>query len=506
MEINPEPELLEQIMHPSGLYEISQSEAMNSFKARMEQARQKHEKVLVAGDYDCDGVMSTTIFTEGLKAYGLETGFYIPDRIRQGYGLAPSTVEMAHAKGYTLIVTCDNGVKAEEALQKAKELGVDVIVTDHHMLPEAVECLILVHPDVLEEHFSSLCGAGVAFECIRALGIEQPRFLIYAAIASIADCMAVKGQTRAIIQQGLALFNSQGEAHLDPFVRQKPVSERDVAFQIAPKINAIGRLADQANVNTFVKYMQNTNPKTIASYAQKVCAINDVRKRMSDQVYARSQQLIKPMRKVLLAADESFHEGIIGLAAGSICAHYGKPAIVCTRSPEGWKGSMRAPKGFHCLDFLSEFDGFLAIGGHAQAAGFTVKPERFADFEEFVFEQGSQYQWTFEPEATIEIGVDEISVANIRALDSLRPFGTGFELPKFVLKHPPIIGKFDLSGGAHRKFQLANGIEALNFNQSNTDARADFHDIDELIGTLSISAFRGRQRADFIVDEVLYKE
>lgn len=506
MEINPEPELLEQILHPHGLYDISQSEAMTDFKNRLLQAKEKGEKILVAGDYDCDGIMSTTIFTEGLKAFGLETGFYIPDRIRQGYGLSAKTVQMACDKGYSLIITCDNGVKAQEALQKAKELGVDVIVTDHHVRPESVECQILVHPDLLEEQFASLCGAGIAFECIRALGIEQERFMIYAAVASIADCMEVCGQTREIIQQGLALFNQKGEMHLDPFVRSKPVCERDIAFQVAPKINAIGRLADRANVNTFVRYMQSTRRSTIEDYAQKVCAINDLRKRLSEQVYGRSQLLIHPTRKVLLAADASFHEGIIGLAAGNLCSNYCKPAIICTRSDEGYKGSMRAPRGFHCLDFLSGFDGFAAIGGHAQAAGFTIKPDRFADFETYVFEQASSYKWELEPEPVIEIEPSEINTANIHALDALRPFGSGFELPKFAVKNPPIISKFDLSGGTHRKFQLANGIEALNFNQSETDARMDYHAIDEIIGTLSLSSFRGRQRADFIIDEVIYKE
>ncbi len=503
--MNPDPELARQVLNPQGLYPISQSESMKRFVDRMEKARENQEKILVAGDYDCDGIMSSTIFVEGLKAYGLTVGYYIPDRIKEGYGLKPKTVEMAAEKGYNLIVTCDNGVKADPALERAKELGVEVIVTDHHLLPENVECEVLVHPDTLEAAFSTLCGAGVAYECIRALGIEQDRFLIWAAMASIADCMEVRGETRAIIQEGLKLFNQKGEPHLEPFVRSKPITERDAAFQIAPRVNSIGRLADRANVNTFVRYLEAVNPRVISQYADKVIALNDNRKQLCNMVYAQSQALIHPTWNVLLAMSPNFHEGVIGLAAGNLCSQYGKPAIVCTKGESGYKGSMRGPKGFHCLNFLSEFDGYSALGGHAQAAGFTVQEDRWEDFETFVKTYSRKFEWEPVEEVTISIEPEEITIENIRSLDAFRPFGQGFELPRFRLDQPEIVSQFDLSGGTHRKFTLANGVQAIHFNQSSTDAASDPSTIESLIGTLSISCYRGRESADFVIDEIVYR-
>ena len=151
--ISPDEDLIDEILHPRDLYPVSQSECIQSFKQRIQQALDQKEKVLIAGDYDCDGIMSTTILHEGLSQLGLECGYYIPDRIQEGYGLSEKTVQMAYDKGYSLIITCDNGVKAKDALQKAKELKMSVIVTDHHILPETVECEVLVHPDLLRTLF-----------------------------------------------------------------------------------------------------------------------------------------------------------------------------------------------------------------------------------------------------------------------------------------------------------------------------------------------------------------
>lgn len=502
--ISPDEDLIDEILHPRDLYPISQSECMQAFKKRIQQALEHNEKVLIAGDYDADGIMSTTILHEGLSGLGLECGYYIPDRIQEGYGLSEKTVQMAFDKGYSLIITCDNGVKAIDALQKAKELNMSVIVTDHHILPETVDCEVLVHPDLLEPCFSSLCGAGVAFECMRALDVNRDDFVEYAAIASIADCMRVGGQTRSIIQKGMTLMNEKGNIHFDPFITRHPINERDAAFQIAPKINAVGRLSNLANVNTFVRYMECKSLEQVSAYAQSVNQINNKRKELSSWVYGKSQVLINPMHSVLFAADEQFPEGIIGLAAGNLCSQYAKPAIVGKITDEGIKCSMRAPKGFNCVEFLADFDGFLQHGGHEQAAGMTIDPNRYQDFKKYLIDKGHTYKWQAQEETLVEIEADEINIENVRSLDAFRPFGQGFELPRFILRDPQIIRSFDISQGAHRKFMFSNGVEAVYFNQSQQDAHTPFDQIEALIGTMNLSTYR-REKAEFLIDEIIYK-
>lgn len=499
------PSRLKEVFGVQPLAPISNSLMMNAFKKRIEKAIENQEKILVAGDYDCDGMMSTAIFVQGLKALNLKVGYYIPDRMKEGYGLSSKTVQMAAERGYKLIVTCDNGVKAHEALSKAEELGVEVIVTDHHLIQEEVKANILIHPSTLEEPFYSLCGAGIALECMRALGQDLDRFYIWAAIASIADCMEVFGQTRAIIQKGLALFNEQGEIHLDPFVRATPIDERDAAFQIAPKINALGRLCNLAKANTFIQYLELTNDFMIQDYANKVCELNEMRKELTKQVYGQAQLFIKPMRPVLLAYDPSFHEGIIGLAAGNLTSQFNKPAIVCTVSEGGYKCSMRAPKGFHCLEFLGDFSHYSALGGHAQAAGFGVSFAYWNEFEEFFNKQSYDYKWNLETTSPIEIEPSDMTLENVHALDCLRPFGTGFELPLFRINQPQIVSTFDLSQGLHRKFTLQGGLQALHFNQGSLEAAMDINTIEAFIGRPSINRFKGKEKVDFLIEEIIYR-
>ena len=182
---------------------VSESKCMESFQERILKAVSNREKVIVAGDYDCDGISATTIMVSGLRKLGLECGFYIPDRIKEGYGLSEATVMLAHKKGYSLILTVDNGIKSKPALALSKELGMDVIVTDHHTMDEEVNCDIVVHPDLMEPCFETLCGAGIAYECMRKLGVEDDYLLQLAGLASVSDMMVVKGQTRALIQNGL---------------------------------------------------------------------------------------------------------------------------------------------------------------------------------------------------------------------------------------------------------------------------------------------------------------
>ena len=504
--LTDDEKLKNEILHPQGIRPVSKAQCMQDFVRRIEQAKENGEKVLVAGDYDCDGMMSTSILFQALKAKGIECGYYIPNRLKEGYGLSANTVQMAHDKGYSLIVTVDNGVKAKDALAKAKELGVDVIVTDHHLISDPVDASILVHPTLMEEDFSSLCGAGLAYECARAIGVDQERFLIWAAIASVADCMEVIGETRSIIQKGLEALNTNGEPHNRALCSQIPLDESHVGFQIAPKINAIGRLADQANPNTFVRFLENDQPAVINSYARQLESLNEKRKELSRVVSMKASLEANPLWPVLVAADESFHEGVVGLAAGSLSHQTGKPAIVGTVGEDQVKCSMRAPEGFHCLEFLEGFDGYLALGGHAQAAGFSVAKDRWADFEQFVLEKGRKIKWRPTEAQVIELDPDQATVDNIRSLDALRPFGTGLPAPRFALMEPDILNTFDLSQGKHRKYTLSDGLQVLNFNQSSMEAAAAPADIEEFIGTLSISTFRNKETPQFIADQVVLKE
>lgn len=499
-----DPDFREEILNPRPLREVCQAPCVKAFTDRIYKAARQKEKVMIAGDYDCDGIMATTILRRGLRKLGLEPGYYIPNRIKEGYGLSANTVSLAHEKGYSLIITVDNGVAAKEALAKAKELGVEVIVTDHHLIQEEPDASLVIHPTRMGDDFVDLCGAGIAYELTRALDVDDQNLLIYAAVASISDCMTVRRETRSIIQQGLRAFNMTREPHLAPFVRSFPVNETDVAFQIAPRINAIGRLADRANANTFVRYLEEGSLPKINRYAQQVDDLNTQRKDLTASSFARALVEVNPLSSVIFVCDPSFHEGIVGLIAGQLCSKTGKPAIVCTEVDGIIKGSMRAPAGFHCVEFLSGFDRLLSLGGHERAAGLSLSVEDKDAFKRFVRVEGGAVEYVPVEESRIEIEPQEVTVENVQSLDVLRPFGTGFELPHFELDRPTIFSSFDLSEGQHRKFTLAGGLQAVHFNQTSVDQAAPVSSIEKLIGTLSLSTWGGKRKADFLVDEIVY--
>lgn len=503
--LEPDENKWEYWLSKQELEPISNSECIKQFVSMMSWAKENDEKVIVAGDYDCDGIMATTIMVDGLRCFGIECGFYIPDRIREGYGLNENTVRLAHQKGYGIIVTVDNGVKASEALDLAMEYGMMTVVTDHHTIEGEVDSDVLVHPTLMEAPFESLCGAGVAYECMRALGVDTLYHLECAAIASIGDVMVVKGETRAIIQKGIESLNQTHEKHVFALVNDRVLNEQSIAFQLVPKLNAVGRLSNLANVNNVVRYFLSDDMKDINGMKAQIININDRRKQMSDYMCSHAETKVNPVEKVILVSDPGFHEGIIGLVAGSLSSKYNKPVIIIAENIEGYKASMRSPDGFDCMEFLHDFDRFTAFGGHSQAAGFSFDLRDFKAFKEYVRTRAASYKWKPIPKDTILIDPNELNTTSIEALDILRPFGAGFELPDFEILSPEIKNVFDIQGGKHRKYTLDSGLQCMHFNQSNDNRMQSVMAVSSFCGTVSINQYRGRKDASFIISDIKYK-
>lgn len=486
------------------LNSISESACMERFKKRIAQAVSNCEKVIVAGDYDCDGISATTIMVSGLRQLGLECGFYIPDRIKEGYGLSEAIVTLAHKKGYSLIITVDNGIKSTQALALAKELGMDVIVTDHHTMDEEVNCDIVVHPTLMESCFETLCGAGVAYECMRVLGVDNDYLLQLAGLASISDMMIVKGQTRALIQNALRLMNQTHEKHIFSLATDREVNETSIGFQVVPKLNAIGRLSNLANVNNVVRYFLAQDDESIFTLGQQITQINTIRKQLSDQMQKTALMKCKGNEDIFMIEDASFHEGIIGLVAGSICASFNKPCIVLAKNEQGYKASMRSPEGFNCMDFLGEYPHFVTFGGHGNAAGFSLNLNEYDLFEKFIHTRIKEYTYSVKKKNTLVIDDEELSLKTIQSLDILRPFGPGFVFPSFEIVQPKIKSLYDFQNHKHRKYTLDSGLQCMRFNQSEAEYKKSVNAIYSFIGTVQINQYQGRKQVNFVIDEIVY--
>ncbi|OCN03732.1 hypothetical protein A4S06_05060 [Erysipelotrichaceae bacterium MTC7] len=468
---------------------------------RLKQAKADNEKVLICGDYDADGICSTTILYDALQIYGITCGYYIPNRFTEGYGLAKKTVKMAVEKGYSILITVDNGVKALEALAYAKEQGITIMLTDHHSYQK--DELIydyFLHPNVMQQPFQHLCGAGVAFVISRALIGRNDYHTTLASIATIADMVGVLDANRVIIKEGLLYLNQNRFANIQYLADDKnPWNTTKVGFQIAPKLNAIGRLADQANVNNLVKYLLLQDTVQIENSVKQIKEVNNKRKEISAANEQIAMQTVNGHDDFMIAYSEDFHEGLNGIVAMKLTQTYGKSAMVLTNKDGILKGSIRSVGLDLTKVFLDMEDMLLAYGGHKQAAGISFY-EKDVDKIHAYLQEVAKHETIEDVITYIPLQDADVTVGNIAQLDALDPYGVGFEKPKFACT----IREYKLSTlsyGKHLKIQTAN-MDFLYFNQGAKIAEFEGKNL-TLIGDVSINTFRNKKTITMIVESVL---
>ncbi|MEG0361959.1 MAG: DHH family phosphoesterase [Longicatena sp.] len=482
-----------------------EANGMREVVERIQLAKEKKQKVLVCGDYDADGICSTTILYDALTRYGITCGFYIPNRFKEGYGLHAHIVEMAHDKGYDLLITVDNGVKAFDALEKARALGVDVIVSDHHAYEGDIPCLYLLHPQLMGKRFSTLSGAGVALEIARAIIGYDKEHVVLACVAAIGDVMSLKEETRDIVKLGIS-YLKQGYCKPIQMLandRYPKWDETFIAFQIVPKLNTTGRLADEVNTNNSVRYLLLKNLEEIQNVAKQIIALNDKRKVMSNEMVELAKTLIHPEYKFQLLFHEHFHEGMAGLVAGKLSEEYHQPVMVVAQNEEHFKGSIRS-LGF--LDLTSFFDDckseLSAYGGHNAAAGIGFAQTKKQVVQDYVNNKMKDIELQNEKVyEVIQIERSDVSIKAIEDLRELAPFGNGFEEPLFYIPNVLVRDHKQLSDGNHTKWVIDETCEALYFNSKAQYVALKDKETIDFIGNLRINSFMGKKKVNIFVVE-----
>jgi len=491
-------EQIEDLLDGSDAVRPSRCEAVDACCKRIMRAKADGEKVFVAGDYDADGICSTAILKDVLDRLGISNGYYIPDRFKEGYGLSAATVELAHQKGYHLIITVDNGVKCQEAIAKAHACGMEIIVTDHHEIEEDVPADLLVHPDVMEPEYAFLSGAGVVLQLSLNLLGPLDAHLALAAIALIGDVMPLWKQTRRIVKQGCTAIAHGALPAVFPLLRTKgEVDPTAVAFQIVPKLNSVGRMNDSSNVNTLVPFLLTKDPDYISGYSVQLNRVNEARRRCSDQTVRIAERLDHEAAFPILF-EESFEEGIVGLAAGKLSRQWHKPVLVFARTDNVYKGSGRSIPGLNLFEFFREFEELSAFGGHAMAVGLSVPCDRFAAFAEHVQQKITQVPLLEEAgEPAVRVTEEDLKVDQIMELEGLRPYPreliTRIALPAPVLQS---VQCYDRVNRYHFE-SICGGFDGVQF----TSARTEPHEtIECLIGTPSVNRFRDRINAQIVIE------
>lgn len=498
-----EDQEIEELLREPLLTNPMQATNMKMVADRIYHAKIHQEMVMVCGDYDADGICATAILVDALKRYGISCGFYIPNRFKEGYGLQKHTVQMAKEKGYTLLITVDNGVKAYEALEEAARLKLDVIVTDHHHIEQEFPCYCLLHPQQMGEPFSTLSGAGVALEISRALLGEVKEHVAMACVAAIGDVMEIKKETRSIVKLGLRYLRQGCCLPLQMLANDRYPSwdETMIAFQIVPKLNATGRLADMANANNTVRYLMLQNRDDILQMSKQIHDLNNQRKHMSDQMVETARTLVHEEYPFQLLFHESFHEGMAGLVAGKLQEELHRPVMVVAQRDEMYKGSIRSGNMLDLTTFFQDLMKELsAYGGHPAAAGIGFSYEKKQVIQDYVNHRMEKIELHEETSYdVIEVCQNEISMKEVESLSRLSPFGNGFEEPIFYLPQVKVQNMKMLGKGQHAKWELDERIEAMYFRCGDAQTRFAQQEAISFIGNLRVNTFMKKRKVNIFV-------
>ncbi|RRD30468.1 single-stranded-DNA-specific exonuclease RecJ [Streptococcus minor] len=442
------PEALSAFLNPSleQLHDPYLFHDMDKAVKRIRRAIEDNERILIYGDYDADGMTSASILKETLEELGAEYQVYLPNRFTDGYGPNKSVYKyFIEQQQVSLIVTVDNGVAGQEAIAYAQDMGVDVIVTDHHSLPDQLpDAYAIIHPEhpAGEYPFKYLAGCGVAFKLATALLEQiQPELLDLVAIGTIADMVSLTDENRIMVQYGLALLRQSERIGLQELlklagVEASQVNEETIGFQLAPRLNALGRLDDP---NPAIELLTGFDEEEVADIAAMIDDKNTERKHVVQTIYEEAKVMIKPDSPVQVLAAEGWNPGVLGIVAGRLLEELQQPVIVLSIQDGLAKGSARSVEGLDIFQALnSGRELFEAFGGHSGAAGLTVKVENLESLSELLVAFIQKYQLDLTQKPTLildeELDLADLTLETVKSLEKLAPFGMNFSKPTFYLR------------------------------------------------------------------------
>ena len=492
----------------SGLHDPFLLHDMDKAIERLMQAIDSGQKIIVYGDYDVDGMTSTAIMTWALELMGANVDYFVPSRFSDGYGPNLANYQKLAAEGMQLLVTVDNGVSGKDEIAWLMAQGIDVIVTDHHELPEELPvATAIVHPRHPEGSypFGGLSGAGVAFKVVSAL-LEEPadEVLDLAALGTVADVMSLTDENRIIVKQGLESLKLDPRPGVAALLaaagtQLSDIDSSTIGFTIAPRLNALGRLE---NATTGVQLLLMDEPEEAKPLADHVNALNQERQQLVTKITTAAQEQATQLSEdpVLVVAGENWHEGVLGIVASKLVEQTGKPTIVLNVNGDEMKGSGRSVAAF---DLFTALDGhrdlMTTFGGHASAAGMTVPTNNLTALRAALRDEAAQQQLATAQKADMQIATTvtaaDFTKENFDNLQVLAPFGEGNPEPLFMLDLRGVNQVKTMSEGKHLRFIAQTDTDQLPvvaFGWGNqASALAGHFSSLQIVGTMSQNSYRG---------------
>jgi len=423
---------------------------MKEAVSRINRALEEDQEIIIYGDYDADGVTGTALLAEALREVGAFVNVYFPDRFAEGYGLNHRAVERIAESNAKLLITVDCGVRAIEEVAHATKLGLDVIITDHHIQGNALpEAFALLNPHRTETSYpyEGLAGVGVAYKFAQAIFREkglpaskEKALLDFVAIGTVADMVPLTGVNRALVKMGLYVLNSSPRIGIKALInvsgyREGGIDSTSIGFGLGPRLNAAGRVQSAL---TAYELLVAKNPQTASDIAKELEQLNNKRKQLTLDVVERAIETFKrsDIESILLVAEPDFHEGVVGLAASRICDEFYRPAIVGKVGESHTRASARSIPGFHITEALEKCSDLLdRFGGHEAAAGFSVRNENFQELQKRLVAIAEQELGDEELVSTLAIDskaeFNELGEGIMKFIDLLQPCGQGNHWPIF---------------------------------------------------------------------------
>ncbi|RZT22214.1 single-stranded-DNA-specific exonuclease RecJ [Fictibacillus sp. BK138] len=492
---------------------------------RIHKAVESNEKILIFGDYDADGVSSTTVMYYALKELGADFDYYIPNRFTEGYGPNEPALRKAKDEGYTLVVTVDTGISAVHEAAVAKEIGLDFIITDHHeappVLPDAYSIINPKKPGCTYP-FSGLAGVGVAFKVAHALHGNPPMHLLdYACIGTIADLVPLVDENRIIAKLGIEALSKTDKIGLQELLKvaglyEKDLTAEDVGFAVGPRVNAAGRLGSAMPV---VELFTSDDRDQSAMLAEEIDSVNKERQAIVNEITKEAIAMVEESfppeeNEVLVLAKEGWNPGVIGIVASRLVEKFYRPTIVLCLDPEKGtaKGSARSIQGFDMFENLSESRDILPhFGGHPMAAGMTLALDDVGILRGRLVKQAKEIlkPEDFLPVTMIDLtaSLDEISLDTVEMLSSLAPFGIGNPSPRVLIEQVPIREMKKIgSQSNHLKLQVGNGemsvLDCIGFQKGHLLDEMTPYSMLSLVGQIQLNEWNGYRKPQMLLEDL----
>ena len=494
---------------------------MDKAAGRVGLAMAMGEKIAVFGDYDVDGITATCLLTSFLRRNGADVVSYIPGRLEEGYGLNPIAIHQLHSEGVKLIITVDCGITAVAEAELCRELGMDLVITDHHeckeVLPYAVAVVDPHRPDGGYPH-KNLSGVGVAFKLAAALSGSQEEVLDEYAdmvcLGTVADVMPLVGENRVFVARGLASLHQTTRPGLIALMAEcncapEAITASAIGFMLAPRINAAGRMGQ---IDLAVELFLTEDPHKARQLAASLCELNRQRQAVESEIFQQAIQML-PLGKqpeAIVLADERWHQGVVGIVASRIAEEFCCPTFLICLDGEHGKASSRSYGGFNLFASLTQLSSLLeSYGGHELAAGFTIHRDNIGKFREEISRLARKFYNDGTPRTVLEadcvIRPELLTVANIESLSQLEPCGNGCPKPLLVMEGLTVDRIVPVGGGRHLRLRFAdsrNSLQGIWFSVNPETAAIYPGDLVDVAFIPQVNEFRGERAVQLNVQDI----